>query len=218
MRKKLLAICLGAMCLFAHASYNPNIDSLSDSQLERQYYQLANEIDYVEDAVVFFIQEFRKNFAGRELTADQLLYLYTVGFLGALNQNYTLLNNTYNADPIIDKMATLAETCANLGSRGLSNVFSDSNLCSYLTFNYYFAEYDRDKLQSLALLGSSILAEQDPSSLKANQQGILSLTSDEDFYNLRKDFNFDIPVEAYFLNNEGTGSIERLLQFTLVQK
>ncbi|RIY32290.1 hypothetical protein CKF54_05115 [Psittacicella hinzii] len=216
MKKLLLTLLLGGMSLFAHANYNPNNDKLTTNQLIAQHKQLSNELGYVSELFDTFTKSVSTGANGRSMDLKYFLVLFSRYFMAPLNYNFTYSNNVYRADPTIDNIANLAETCLLLEDRGYQNIVDSSDLCFKLVMVYFIGGYTRDELQTLALMGSYFSVQEFSDMYSASQRALANADFDNLFSDVRKDFESDLPSKDYYLNSDETKYVERLFNIKLV--
>ncbi|RIY32293.1 hypothetical protein CKF54_05130 [Psittacicella hinzii] len=217
MRKVFLALALGAMSLFSQAAYVNNASKLTNSQIEKQYRELVKEIGYVEGVVESYLLEFNEFADGRTFTLPAFLALYSSTLLAHLNKDFTYIGKVYRPDALIDKIATLGDTCLVIMDRKLNHLLTEEKaLCPYISVVYFSADYNRDNLQSLTLFGTTLAVQDNPSAFNKHQNGLANVSKTDGFKDVVKTFKFGFPSEKHFLNSAGSKDFQEIFNVKLV--
>ncbi|MFC6276354.1 hypothetical protein [Psittacicella hinzii] len=207
---------LGALAP-AQAAYNYEPSKLSIEQLERNYSKLLQQNPQLIEQIKQYLFEYTQFGQNRDITTKEFLMQSSI-FFGSLNNKYKLNNNVYTADPKVDQFAQLGATCLEFANRKARILETDKNhSCSFILAMYMLAGYQRDGVQTLAMLGVPTYVYYNVKEKgvdKASQAEMQTVKSFEKWNTFTLDFKPFI-VDYNYFKNVGVDTVQKLFKVVL---
>ncbi|WP_147397042.1 hypothetical protein [Psittacicella melopsittaci] len=158
----------------------------SRAQLQQEYDRLIKIHSQDLANYHIFVKYMKQYFAGKQMPYSKFIQYFASGYLYTINQNYTINNYTYRHDPHVDSFSDLGELCNFIYTP--DNNTNTNVDCLHFATIYAFADYNRDTLKTLVLLGTFLAIDRkDDNQLTAKERRMRAF--DADFKNYNIDFN-----------------------------
>lgn len=198
------------------ATYIFDAKSRSTSELRLIYKQLLDENPTFVGLVKQFLIEYQDFTATHKPTVyNSLRFAQQIAvFYSNLNARYKLEGYNYLADPQVDAFAQLGDTCLALADKNDKLVEADDS-CSFILALYLVAGYQRDGVQSLAMLGKAteLASKKQSYALTTSEQEALDKLNNWKELNLN--FSVFLPNYKYFAA-QGIDKIRKLYGVTII--